>query len=568
MITIPKTKQHKMFSLYYQNDGFNIKGDRIMGRQAAGWSFLKSLVQSQRYDKLGIYLKSLSDKKILLKDIQSLLSEDFKEIDIETIGFENPELNEKFGGIQLPGPNLIEFANHRSLYGHHRYSLCGITHTTASHAIMDSFTSLFTESVMPWDAIICTSESVHNTATKLLDARDEYLSRRFKKTQTFLPKLPIIPLGINCNEFDFDNNFIKESRDNFNIGDEDIVISYVGRLSFHAKAHHMPMYLALENCAKKLKSNKKIHLLQCGWFANDSIKETFINEAKILCPSVNCLFIDGRDQDLKAKTLASSDIFVSLSDNIQETFGLTPLEAMASGIPVVVSDWNGYRSTVRDKKDGFRVKSYSVDKGYGEKLAYQYMVGLIDYDMYIGQSIMNVAIDIGDCINKLTLLIDNQEKRKEFGINGKKRARQHFSWNVILEDYEELYSELNDIRLKEYKKFDKYCEPSLPSNRLDPFFLFNEYASEILDDKMEIYKTKDINLLNIKEILELGSIKYAIELPLEKDIEEILGKIKDNVNISVKNITEIVNIDKEKALKVLIFLLKVGLVSQKREKDE
>ena len=50
---------------------------------------------------------------------------------------------------------------------------------------------------------------------------------------------------------------------------------------------------------------------------------------------------------------------MSLSDNIQETFGLTPLEAMASGIPVIVSDWDGYRSTVRDNKDGFRISSYN-----------------------------------------------------------------------------------------------------------------------------------------------------------------------------------------------------------------
>ena len=40
---------------------------------------------------------------------------------------------------------------------------------------------------------------------------------------------------------------------------------------------------------------------------------------------------------------AIPDIFVSLSDNIQETFGLTPLEGMASGLPVVATDWNGYR---------------------------------------------------------------------------------------------------------------------------------------------------------------------------------------------------------------------------------
>src|SRR5262249_27996993 len=34
---------------------------------------------------------------------------------------------------------------------------------------------------------------------------------------------------------------------------------------------------------------------------------------------------------------SAADIFVSLSDTLQENFGLTPVEAMASGLPVVVS---------------------------------------------------------------------------------------------------------------------------------------------------------------------------------------------------------------------------------------
>ena len=61
------------------------------------------------------------------------------------------------------------------------------------------------------------------------------------------------------------------------------------------------------------------------------------------------------------KSLASSDIFISLSDNFQETFGITPLEGMASGLPVVVSDWDGYRDTVRDQIDGFTIPTITLD---------------------------------------------------------------------------------------------------------------------------------------------------------------------------------------------------------------
>ena len=110
-----------------------------------------------------------------------------------------------------------------------------------------------------------------------------------------------------------------------NIGKDDLVVSFVGRLSFHAKAHHYPMYVTLQNIAKKCKTRKS-NLIQTGWFGNEFIEKAFKNEAKELCPDVECHFLDGMNQANKFITLSSSDIFMSLSDNIQETFGITPIE--------------------------------------------------------------------------------------------------------------------------------------------------------------------------------------------------------------------------------------------------
>ncbi len=49
-------------------------------------------------------------------------------------------------------------------------------------------------------------------------------------------------------------------------------------------------------------------------------------------------------------------IFTSPIDNIQETFGLTPVEAMACGVPRLSSDWDGYRDTGLEKQ-GFLIKT-------------------------------------------------------------------------------------------------------------------------------------------------------------------------------------------------------------------
>ena len=63
----------------------------------------------------------------------------------------------------------------------------------------------------------------------------------------------------------------------------------------------------------------------------------------MLCPEVQLHVLDGRGEKVRREIWSAADIFVSLVDNIQETFGLAPLEAMAAGLPTVVSDWDGFR---------------------------------------------------------------------------------------------------------------------------------------------------------------------------------------------------------------------------------
>ena len=62
-------------------------------------------------------------------------------------------------------------------------------------------------------------------------------------------------------------------------------------------------------------------------------------------------------EQLKRQALTAADLAISLVDNSQETFGLAVAEAMASGLPVVASDWSGYRDLVRDGVDGFLIPS-------------------------------------------------------------------------------------------------------------------------------------------------------------------------------------------------------------------
>mgnify|MGYP001333871824 CR=1 FL=1 len=112
-------------------------------------------------------------------------------------------------------------------------------------------------------------------------------------------------------------------------------------MSFHAKANPAPMYQALEQAGRRT----PVVCIEAGVFPNDLIRKGFLAAQKTLAPSVRFVWVDGNNEVSYRQAWQGADVFVSLSDNIQETFGLAPVEAMASGLPVVVSDWDGYKDT-------------------------------------------------------------------------------------------------------------------------------------------------------------------------------------------------------------------------------
>lgn len=549
-------QKYPLFATYYQSDGYSISGKKLMGRQAAGRSYLSAIANSN-VDTIPVMVSSSNSIEILKKDLSDILPNNTtKEADI--FFRHKPQKLEKYGGVFVPGPDIGDFVRQRMYYGHEKYSLLGITHTTASQHVMDGFSSLLTHPVMPWDAIICTSNCVLDTVTKVINSQKDYLKDKLGAKSFSLPQLPIIPLGVDPIYFELNEENKSSARKNLKIGQNDIAIVFVGRLSFHAKSHPFPMYLALERIQKDLPNDKKIHLIQTGWFANDHIKNAFENEAKKICPNINLIFLDGRNQNLKLQSLAASDIFVSLSDNIQETFGLTPLEGMASGLPVVATDWNGYRDTVRDNKDGFLVPTYTLPEGNLEGTAYDHMAEAINYDYYIGINSLYTAVDIQKCIHSIKELILNDNLRLKMGKEARNHAKSTYYWPIILEKYKELFIELDSIREIESKDYNKLEKFILPSSNLDPSYIFGKYPTTQISENDD-FVINNYHDVEIKDIYNFDSVNYVKHLlPNLEIIEAVYDAIKskktiDEINKSINNI--------ELVLKSITWLMKFGFIN-------
>ena len=384
------------FGIYYDTDAYSFQ-KRVMGRQSAGIAFMRAVANAAP-EKLWCYARSKSDAK---ECVDMLGHYGAKTTEVVWVPFLQPNGLTEAGLLYRPDPMIaiqgwqrLQYANPNS------YSLCGVTHTTATDRAMSVLTGMLVAPLEDWDAVICTSRAVRDSVKVLVESQSEYLSERVGAIRLSLPQFPVIPLGVHCADFIFSEDQRQRARQTLGITLEETVVLFVGRLSYHGKAHPAAMYMAAEACS----SAARIVLIQAGWFANAEIESAFKHDASVLCPSVRCLYVDAREKEPRANAWAAADVFISISDNIQETFGLTPIEAMAAGLPVIVSDWDGYRDTVRHGTDGFRIPTLSMPPGSGSGLADGYDLGIYNYDYYCGYNSQLVAVDIN---NTASVILDN-----------------------------------------------------------------------------------------------------------------------------------------------------------------
>ena len=153
-------------------------------------------------------------------------------------------------------------------------------------------------------------------------------------------------------------------------------------------------------------------------------------------------------EEIKHQALAAADIAVSLVDNPQETFGLAVAEAMAAGVPLVVSDWNGYRDLVRDGMDGFRVPTRwaSVAQQASVPLGWQQLLGLEPYPKVAGALGQLVQVDTQAAEAACLTLLTRSELRRAMGAAARQRACETFHPNVVMSQIEALFLDLQDRR--------------------------------------------------------------------------------------------------------------------------
>ena len=116
--------------------------------------------------------------------------------------------------------------------------------------------------------------------------------------------------------------------------------------------------------------------------------------------------------------LSSATVFACPS--IYEPLGIVNLEAMACGIPVVATATGGIPEVVSHGETGLLVPIEQLQDGSGKPL---------DEDKFVA--------DFADALNQM---LDNPDIAN-FGLAGRKRVEEHFSWDAVAQDTIRVYRE-------------------------------------------------------------------------------------------------------------------------------
>ena len=449
-------------------------------------------------------------------------------------------------------PNLNPYAEERLWGDPRKYSLLGITHTLSTPAPLQIIPKIPYAPLFKWDALICTSVAAQSAIRTIWDHSDEILNRRGGRPAV-RPYLPIIPLGVDANSL-LPSCSRKEARRQINLPEDAVVVLWTGRFELHCKAHHGATFSALAHAAAAVPQKKWV-LLMYGTAIMPEIPPALEEAARHICPDVDVRLLDGHNIQLGNLARTASDVAISLVDCLQETFGLAPVEAMGSGLPVVVSNWDGYRDTVVEGRTGYLIETHSFQPGWNNHANLQSAVNenaLNEVSTVISSQIGVDTIAAGAALAKLA---QSPQLAVAMGALGQQRVREYYDWQIILNDYRDLLDELKSVRAQ---ALSETSITGIETNKPIPELakIFSQWPSKVINTESEI-KAKG-TIADLERYLELKIIQiYKDILPSKELIIQTFKLISSSGSTSIDQLNKSSH-DNNNAISNQRFLESVG----------
>lgn len=456
-------------------------------------------------------------------------------------GAENNQDELNFDVLHVQGPDMYRGLYIRNQILKKAIPVSGLTHSLGHAPFQEWLVLNVLHGIQDFDCLICTTE----TAAKVILAQVNHASTTIDKKQLKLPT-SVIPLGFSAQEM-LANRRVVDTQNRSDANKPTIELLWFGRLSYSTKTDLLPLLIAVREVQQE--TTKKIHLTIAGAESNEQY-EQILESALVEFEMTNSVTIKvSPSESEKQKLFADADIFIGLSDNIQETFGLTIVESMSAGLPIIASDWDGYRCLIKHGENGLLIPTLAAPD-----LPSIHKASALQSDgvrhLYFSQS---TATDIEALTAAIVRLVEDDRLRVAMGNKSFEEAR-NYQWEKILPQYVKLWETMSE------KTRDTKWQPPAASP-LNYSESFASYPTRILSAD---------NKLNItwrgRHVLT-GEFPMRMYTSMEGILDtQLMGKILSAINIqrSVLQVcTDCDGYNPDITIYHIMWLYKYGLLSIK-----
>ncbi|MEK7245092.1 MAG: glycosyltransferase, partial [Pseudomonadota bacterium] len=417
------------------------------------------------------------------------------------------------------------------------YSLVGVLDSLAEPAVLDEVAGLAGAPIEPWDAVVCPSRAAESAFRRLLDeAWGPFAASLGGQVRSEVPTR-VIPFGVDCEEFaeTSETRAIRARvRRGLGIGEDDLALLLFGRFDYRDGRHPIAAYLAAEETAKR--TNRRCFLIHAGRFPEAEIEREFRDAARAFAPAARCIFLDGDEPAVRGNVWFAADIFVALHDGVREMADAAVVTAMASGLPVVASDWGGLREAVRNGVEGFLAPTWLPEPGQGSDLALAPELDLVPearaqaFAAQRGIVSQATAVDIRAAAEALAMLASNTDKRRALGEAARRRAWEVFDWTTIVAQHRALWRDLAELRVapEGAPTYDIGVTRAPATSRGDPFARLADYPSHRIGAGTRLALAPGTDAARLERLARFAMNSFAASaLPVPEELAAMIASLAE-----------------------------------------
>lgn len=464
------------------------------GRVVANHSLISALIAARSQNRLTLFVPTQPDVQLLRDTLLPDVSDEISIVPFLAIPDflgENP-----IDVLHTLDPNMWFGAHIRNFLSSDDFVVTGLTHSLANEHFLSWALQGNANGIDQADCLICTTPTaravIESTLARLKSNQPEFRA----------PRTQVIPLGVDLESF---QRHPAAGREQLGLTEDEFVILSFARFNPQFKMDYLPL-LNLATMIRA-KAKRRVRLVLAGASDDGSYSELVRDWVQRLGLNDAVQFVLDPEEDLKIALYRQADVFLSLSDNVQETFGLTVIEAMASGLPVVASDWNGYKALVDEGINGYLVPSKTLPSDLGWEAG----MSLQPDSMMHLYSAQTTAIDLPHACDALLRLAGDESLTARMA-EAARNAAKRFDWPQVAAQYFALWRELaerrprNAIRPLTRNSFLQVLDDfaGYPTSRLSPddSFQTSDLGHLVLQRKRTLYlygqlaEIMDLNILD------------------------------------------------------------------------